>query len=465
MTFIGTSIFSNNSAESGGAIVTFDNVVLTFNGTNNFTGNSANLDGGAIYIDTNISLNFTGTSSFSSNSAMEGGAITANHNTTLIFNGNIHFTNNRHKINNGESHGGALYLSISATLNILPHTTVCWENNHANLGGAIYVNPLTYCPTIIKYIPKEECFFQLPGQNLNHIDSKLIFKNNSAVAGSVLYGGAIDNCKLNGLDSSISSGEVFDKLLHIEDNYRTTSKISSDPIHICLCKNDLPDCSGSRKHRLINSGVPYLVYPGETFQVYVVATGQRDQTVPSTVRSMVRTVKEPGQLAKSINSGPANLLDYQYLQQTNNPCTKLNYTVFSLSQKLIIKLHPEVSTSCSKHTGGALYFLLTINQNCPPGFIISESARSCVCEPRLAQYTNSCNITNGVGRITRESGKQFWVGFNNELIFHPQCPFDYCVNDPKVFPLNNTDVQCKHNRSGLLCGHCKEGYSLVLGTH
>ena len=125
----------------------------------------------------------------------------------------------------------------------------------------------------------------------------------------MLYGGAIDNCKLNGLDSSISSGKVFDKLLHIEDNYHTTSKISSDPIHICLCKNDLPDCSGSR-----NSGVLYLVYPGETFQVYVVATGQRDQTVPSTVRSMVRTVKEPGQLAKSINSDPANLLDYQYLQ-------------------------------------------------------------------------------------------------------------------------------------------------------
>ena len=114
---------------------------------------------------------------------------------------------------------------------------MCWENNHARLGGVIYVtdvNPLIYCPPIIKYIPKEECFFQLPGQNHNHIDSKLIFKNNSAVAGSVLYGGAIDNCKLNGLDSSISSGEVFDKLLHIEDNYRTTSKISSDPNHICL---------------------------------------------------------------------------------------------------------------------------------------------------------------------------------------------------------------------------------------
>ena len=102
-----------------------------------------------------------------------------------------------------------------------------------------------------------------------------------------------------------------------------------------------------------------------------------------------------------------------------------------------------------------------INQTCLPGFKMSDSARSCVCEPRLAHYTN---ITNGFGRITRESSQHFWVGFNNELILHPHCPFDYCVNKPVVFPLNNTDLQCAYNRSGLLCGRCKEGYSLVLGT-
>ena len=118
-------------------------------------------------------------------------------------------------------------------------------------------------------------------------------------------------------------------------------------------------------------------------------------------------------------------------------------------------------------TGNLLHILVTINQTCPPGFNISVSAKSCVCEQRLAQYTNQCIITNGVGQITHDSKKQFWVGYDHsshELILHPHCPFDYCVNDAKTFPLNNTDVQCAYNRSGLLCGHCKEGYSLVLGT-
>ena len=56
---------------------------------------------------------------------------------------------------------------------------------------------------------EDECFFQLPGQNLsNGIDAQFIFKDNSADrAGSVLYGGAIDNCKLTGLES-YSSGEL-----------------------------------------------------------------------------------------------------------------------------------------------------------------------------------------------------------------------------------------------------------------
>ena len=250
---------------------------------------------------------------------------------------------------------------------------------------------------------------------------------------------------------------MFNRLV-INDDLNTTSKISSDPLHICLCRNNIPDCSGLQCHH----AVPSPVYPGETFQISVVAVGQRNGTVSSTVRSAVRSGVRTSKLFH-----PANLLDYQYLQQTNNTCTKLNYTVFSLSQEVNITLHPEGSP-CSKYNGGLLNISVDLNQTCPLGFNISESERSCVCEPRLAHYTNSCNITDGVGQITRDSNKQFWVGYDHSsagLILHPRCPFDFCVNGAVVFPLNNTDIQCAYNRSGFLCGRCKEGYSLVLGTH
>ena len=489
LSFSGTTNFIINSAGFGGAIYTFKNTTLSFNGTSTFINNSVSLGGGAIYASNNTLLTFNGNNNFTSNLAISGGAIYtlqasvlcfngtnnfignsaplyagaiyAAYNTTLTFNGTINFTNNG--CNTGEKtlYGGGMFMGLRSVFYTLPYTTVQWENNCANFGGSIYVldtSPLSYCE-YSTYIPKQECFFQLPDQTLsNGTDIRLVFKNNSAdTAGSVLYGGAIDHCKLTGLDS-YNSGYVFNMTVHIEDDdsHSTSSNISSEPFHICPCENHLPDCSKSQ-YRFLRT-----VYPGETFQISVVAAGQRGGTVPSTVRSSI-TKTDHG-----------SLREYQYLQPVNNTCTTLGYTVFTLSQQVHIILYPEASpcpTFVDTYVSGVLQLNISvsINQTCPPGFNISESTGSCVCEPRLAHYigTHQCNITNGVGEITRDSGQHFWVGYGNqshELILHPHCPLDFCVNDKVIFPLDNTDIQCAYNRSGLLCGACKQGYSLVLGT-
>ena len=202
--------------------------------------------------------------------------------------------------------------------------------------------------------------------------------------------------------------------------------------------------------------VPHAVYPGERFQVPVVAVGQRYGTVPSTVISKIDQSVNPGDLQGS-----------QRLQQAKSTCTKLNYTVLSLSRTVRIQLHADGSP-CSNF--GGVYILdiyMKLHQTCPPGFNISISNKSCVCEPRLTNYTHQCIIRNGVGQITRDTHQQFWVGYDNQshgLILHPLCPFDYCVSHKVVITLNNMDIQCAYNRSGLLCGRCKEGYSLVLGA-
>ena len=438
--FIGTNNFTHNSAGiEGGAVVTAYNGVLIFNGTNNFINNTAN-NGGAIFAVFHASSCFTGTSSFSNNSAIQGGAISANSNITLTFNGNISFVNNGHNIR--DSHGGAMHLAIDSTFFVLPHTIMCWENNHANLGGAIYVLtaiPFIQCnmTQIATFITREKCFFQLPGQNLSSgLDVQLVFNNNSAdAAGSVLYGGAIDNC---GLDADYS-GKVFDKLVHYEaDN--TASSISSDPFRICLCKlNDHPNCSQSLK--------TLSAYPGETFQVSVVTVGQRNGIVPAAIRSNV----DKGRLASS-----------QYIQQTTKMCTTLNYTVFS-QEDVSLELYPE--GPCSTFSA-KLFLKLSVSQSCPPGFSLENSSLSCACDQVLQKYTNNCNITNGQGQIARESDDTFWVGYDqyHRLSVHPYCPFDNCVSHAVNFSLNNTDMQCAYNKSGLLCGACKNEYSLVLGT-
>ena len=101
---------------------------------------------------------------------------------------------------------------------------LCIWRKITTFGGAIYVldtSHMSYCNSkslinIATLTPKQDCYFQLPGQNLSSIHMQLFFKNNSAdIAGNALYGGEIDNCKLMGLDS-YNSGEVFDKLVDID---------------------------------------------------------------------------------------------------------------------------------------------------------------------------------------------------------------------------------------------------------
>ena len=201
----------------------------------------------------------------------------------------------------------------------------------------------------------------------------------------------------------------------------TTSNISSDPFQLCPCKNNHPNCRNLQKE--------LSVYPGETFQISVVSTGQRNGIVPAEVSSHVDR---------------GRLLSSQYVQQTTKTCTTLNYTVFSL-QNVFLELYAH--DSCS--TFGYKHLLkLNVNQTCPPGFNISKEESSCVCDQSLRKYTNQCNITNGLGQITRESGNTFWVGYDqyHGLTVHPYCPFNYCVSDKVLFPLNNADMQCAYNR-------------------
>ena len=315
------------------------NTVLSFKGISNFINNSADW-GGAISTISNSVFSFNGISNFINNSAEWGGAIHTLFRNTLTFNGTIYIANNGHhggRVNthSGYTYGGGMYLGVKCTFSILPNTTVYWENNHASLGGAIYVSDAS--PTY-----------------------KLL------------------------LDTVRTKRRML-----------LSTPISSDPLQVCSCKNNLPEC------RWPFYQFPHTVYPGEMFKVSVVAVGQRNGTVPSTVISAIDKVQYP-----------AKLLDSEYLQQTDNTCTKLKYTVFSLSQFVAIVLHAEGSP-CSNIGNYLLIILVNLNHTCPPGFSISESEKICVCHPRLTKFTHQCTITNGIGQVTRESHQHFWVGYDH----------------------------------------------------
>ena len=102
---------------------------------------------------------------------------------------------------------------------------------------------------------------------------------------------------------------------------------------------------------------------------------------------------------------------------------------------------------------------------CPLGFELSNKYHICACNKWLQNFTDECNIDDS--SIERKKNT-FWISKqanDSGLILHTsRCPFDFCKDQSVNVTLDNRSAQCDFNRSGILCGQCREQYSLALGT-
>ena len=446
------NLFSEFTLIGTGAIYTRDSS-LDFSATNIFSNNSANVSSGGALQARNTTITMSGNIEFVNNSAFNGGAISV-YSSVLSINGNASFEGNM-----ASTGGGAIGMytdiySQTPKLYLNPNALLKFWKNNATTGGAIFVqdsNPFKYCPEVTdSNCRQDDCFFQVVDQNASTgFSSKLEFINNSAVeSGDAIFGGMIDHCSLIGLPAS-SSSEVFDMITTLEQP-GTTSAISSYPLHICSCENGYPNCGS--QYRAAD------VYAGERFAVSgLVAVGQRNGTVPANILSFFYKNSDD-----NVRFG-----DFEAVQPSRG-CGDHHYSVFTLEDNVTaywylknIDLYPQ--GPCPIFGGNALTILVQLYP-CPTGFARSPTTGGCVCEERLMTYSNSCNITDQT--ILREG--PFWVGYDNasdDLILSPHCPFDYCKSKPVHFKLTETDLQCSYNRSGLLCGSCQPGLSLVLGSN
>ena len=235
---------------------------------------------------------------------------------------------------------------------------------------------------------------------------------------------------------------AFNTWVNISRNF-----MSSDPYQLCICVDNHPDCNQSNTTREI--------FPGMTFVVRVVAFGQYDGLVPA--------------VTQTYPSEGITLDALQHTQWSNNTSTNLQYTARSTrainiwSEATLILYAAE---PCS--TLGVPLEVFVTFLPCPVGFSFSTEG-SCECDQRLNKYDVDCDI-NDQSILRKDS---IWIGFiarcDNQtqgLILHPHCPFDYCKpeSDSVNFTMNNTDLQCNYNRLGHLCGACKHGFSLAVGS-
>ena len=434
---IGTpSMFARNAAELGGGMGIFSGSTVTLSGMSTFTQNTARYGGGGNVVDGTIS--FVATTHFHNNSALYGGGIHG-HRATLEITEVAGFTEN------SATYGGGLSLASGSQCLLSSNSTVYLKGNHAEqYGGAIFVadEPFLYC-TLSQQSwardSREYCFFQplvWPDPSVH-----FVLENNTAEeAGTALYGGMVDRCDIqtSTVAQLFHSDEIFNKIFNITKRKNASRElgISSEPFRLCPCYYGHANCSQSE--------VTVTAYPGETFSVSLVAVGQRNGIVPSLIQS-------------TIDGNGASLGDLQYAQSTKNACTPLHYTVLSINHSVTLTL---LADGPCLDLGYSLQVNVDL-RSCPVGFQLSEA--HCICEQRLQKYTSSCDIND----LKIGVAGSVWVGLDKTtdgIILHPDCPFDYCKSHSVRFTLNETDLQCNYDRTGLLCGGCQPGLSLALGS-
>ena len=362
-------------------------------------------------------------------------------NSILSFMGNVTFIDNH-----SDYVGGAISL-LENSLILIPdpnNTYISFENNTADdVGGAIYfsssdTHATGYCKIYMEHI---------------FSGTVLTFSMNTAVnGGNAIYGAYLDAipCYLpNGtlvrnLSQLILSASSISP--SISDDH---SAISSDANNLCFCNEDgeLGDCTGS-----------YLsVYPGQVFGLPIAVLGDMN----GLVRWSVSAAVDPGEFSNEI----------QHSQNSNaERCTYFQYSILSKSNLATIAFSLSYHSIDDYNNFYTPYRYRVGLLNCPLGFALSTK-NGCECHKCLFQNIESitCNITEQ--SIQRQGTT--WIGVmssNATLAFSNVCPFLYCnILNVKVFvhqsSLLNEDSQCTGNHSGVLCGGCKENFSLALGSN
>ena len=400
---------------------------------------------------------------FEENEALLSGGITAirsqlrvSGSPDLVFKGNV------------GGYGGAIGLyEKSEFIFYQSNATIEFRNNSAlSYGGGLYIDDSSYLERISNQ-------YVAPYFSLYCCSPSLNFYNNSAVlGGSAMYGGWIDWVNYRYIfliEHNIS------QFIHIESRDGDLSPIASSPTRICVCISGKPDCSIPASYK------KYEIYRGETLDITVVAVGQRNGTVASTVIAKFIPDNVPlrsHHLYKQTTN--AKLGPLERIQIVGHNCTKLKYTPASSNNNERLKL----TVSNGKKLRFADKTIEELIKNpkykiqftdlqlditfkpCPFGFQINTSTGLCTCVPlpQSSTYDLYCKGQQPLQLFRKEFT---WVGVTTDspsTVIFGLCPFDYCIMNETAVSSTMLDEQCNFNRSGILCGGCRGNLSRVFDT-
>ena len=322
--------------------------------------------------------------------------------------------------------GGIAVYGIGYVLN-MPNAVTVFSNNRASLGGAIYSS--TY--------DSPSQFWTAIACTYNHFNPTFI-NNTAVVAGNDVYGGTIVNCFLN---TTYIPNEQH-KCNHISAVFKPG--ISSDPYSVYLCIRNSTTNQTS-----------IALYPGQYFNLTLSTTGYCNHFSPGFLDITMST-------GLHIEAGVHTLLINLLCQEVSFKPSLLLQNISS-GQMIVSIANPKFDKNSP----------LTVDIDvlaCPHGMQVGDTG-ICQCEKDIADTLKhiQCNISWMPNPFIKSAGN-YWLHYdteNNCSVIANICPLDYCSIDSNVhFNLDdNSDEQCSNNRTGTLCGQCKPGLSVMLGSN
>ena len=457
--------FSNNRASYGGAILATGSTITMY-GETSIVDSTANSSGGGISLKQSR-LQIKGNCQLVKNIAERGGGIQASSSTIAVYKpGTLQVTNNSAEF------GGGIYLEENPKLYVLKNTydsiadgfmyLINFTGNHANRGGAMYVMDDTNSGACS---PDIECFIQTLAlyqfydkNSLGLFFTTILFSENTASEqGPNLFGGLLDRCIPSPFaEVSQASRMYYSGITYLKSisNIELDS-ISSQPVRVCFCNSEQePDCSYQPPTIRVQKGKP--------FNVSLVAVDQVNHSVYGYF------------IAESLSSTDVAFGEGQRVIGKNY-CSVIPFNVFSPHKDETLILYPDgpCGSAILSTNNVTIQF---INCTCPVGFEPLSNSQSstrceCVCDSALSPYITECNITTG--SVLRKDTNS-WITYINdtdppEYVIYQNCPFDYCQPQTKNVTINfnlpnGADSQCAYDRTGVLCGACKEDLSLSLAS-
>ena len=445
------SVICLNTAKKGAGLTASLNSSISFDISLTDTQiceNNATLNGGGILLTDSILYFIMNTTICYNVASKFGGGLFAL-NSDIIFGSSVVFDRNR------AMHGGGASLAISK---LISYTKIDerieiyakFVMNRASSGGALYVNDSTDNTTC----STSGCFFQNVTKHL-----QLFFKDNYAEhSGHNLFGGLLDRC--TAISNPVSAEPKTSGIARFQEisNVRNLSTVSSEPVRVCPCENNVVNCSLQTHNVSVKQGNPFTIQLSAVDQVY--------QSVSATIQSELKEV-----------SLPKN----QTIQRIDSQCSNLDYQAFFPSVSEIYKLIIYARGPCdSIGISNLTVNIKVLKCSCGPGFMREDLSTKClcVCDKRdkvFSTYIKECNssidsvIRKGVFWITYLNNSESEDNSSSRYFIYPYCPLGYCQSPSKSVPVNlsqpnGSDAQCAHNRSGLLCGRCKPNFSLSLGS-